>query len=90
MYRPKDAQDRIIHRLKISLGHLKKVISMVESDEYCIDILHQMQAVREGIKKIEDVVMANHLETCVADEIKKGNPKKAIMEVMSVLHKRSG
>lgn len=89
MYRPKDAQERIIHRLKISLGHLKKVVSMVESDEYCIDILHQMQAVREGIKKTEDVVMANHLESCVADEIKKGNSKKAIAEVMSVLNKRS-
>lgn len=90
MYRPKDTQERIVHRLQISLGHLKKVISMVEKDQYCIDVLHQMQALREGIKKTEDVVMANHLETCVADEIKKGNSKKAITEVMTVLVKRNG
>ncbi len=89
MYRPKDTQDRILHRLKISLGHLKKVMAMVEADEYCIDILHQMQALREAIKQTENVVMENHLATCVADEIKQGNSKHALAEVMSVLDKRN-
>lgn len=88
MYRPKNIQERILHRLKISLGHLKKVAAMVQSNEYCIDILHQMQALREAIKKTEDLVMANHLQTCVADDIKKGKSQKAISEVMSVLAKR--
>lgn len=90
MYRPKDTQERIAHRLKISLGQLKKVVKMVEDDQYCIDILHQSQALREAIKKTEDLVMANHMESCVADEIKNGNSKKAIAEVMSVLGKRNG
>ena len=44
-YRPKDTQERILHRLKISKGHLEKVIKMIEDDEYCIDVLHQMNAV---------------------------------------------
>lgn len=90
MYRPKDTQERILHRLQISLGHLEKVIAMVRADEYCIDVLHQMQAIREGIKKTERVVMENHLDSCVVDEIKKGNSKKAISEVMSVFGKRNG
>ena len=90
MYRAKDTQEAITHRLQISLGHLKKVLQMVKDDVYCIDVLHQMQAVREAIKQTEDLVMANHLESCVADEIKKGNSKKAISEVMSVLAKRNG
>ena len=90
MYRPKDTQERISHRLKISLGHLEKVIKMVQADEYCIDILHQLQALRQGVKSTEDLIMANHLESCVADEIKKGNSKTAISEVMSVLQKRNG
>ncbi len=83
-YRPKDTQERILHRLKIARGHLGKVMQMVEDDQYCIDVLHQMQAVREAIKQTEDVVMANHLESCV------GASKKAISEVMSVLDKRHG
>lgn len=84
MYRPKDTQEAILHRLQISLGHLKKIISMVEEDKYCIDILHQMQAVREAIKQTEDVVMANHLKTCVKAS------KNAIEEIMSVVEKRHG
>lgn len=90
MYRPKNTQEAIIHRLQISLGHLEKVLQMVKDDTYCIDILHQMQAIREAIKQTEDEIMANHLESCVADEIKNGNSKKAISEVMSVLAKRNG
>lgn len=89
MYRPKNTQDRITHRLKISLGHLKKILTMVEEGQYCIDVLHQMQALREGIKKTEDVVMANHLQTCVADSIKKGNDKKVISEIMKIWTKSS-
>ena len=84
MYRPKDTQEAILHRLQISSGHLKKVISMVEEDKYCIDILHQMRAVREAIKQTEDVIMANHLKTCVKAS------KSAIDEIMSVVEKRHG
>ena len=37
-YRPKDSKERILHRLKIAQGHLKKVIQMVDDDAYCIDV----------------------------------------------------
>lgn len=89
MYRPKGTQDRILHRLKISLGHLKKVIQMTESDEYCIDILHQSQALRKALEETENLIMENHLQGCVADDIKAGNEKKAIAEIMSVIKKRN-
>lgn len=89
MYRPKDTQDRILHRLKISLGHLKKVLQMTESDQYCIDIIHQSQALRKALEETENLIMENHLETCVAADIKKGNEKKAIEEIMSVIKKRN-
>lgn len=90
MYRPKDTQERILHRLKISLGHLKKVISMVEGDQYCIDVLHQSQALRKAIEETENLVLENHLKSCVAADIRSGNEKKAVAEVMSVFMKRNG
>lgn len=89
MYRPKNTQDRILHRLKISLGHLKKVIQMTESDDYCIDILHQSQALRQALEQTENLIMENHLQSCVADDIRHGNEKKAIAEIMSVIKKRN-
>ncbi len=86
-YRPKDIQERILHRLKISKGHLEKVMKMVEEDHYCIDVLHQMQAIERAIKETEGVVLENHLKSCAADAIKNGNSKEAISEIMSVFEK---
>jgi DNA-binding FrmR family transcriptional regulator len=88
-YRPKDTQERILHRLKISKGHLEKVISMVEDDNYCIDVLHQMQAIEAAIKETEGVVLENHLKTCAADAIRKGRTNEAISEIMGVFEKKN-
>lgn len=88
-YRPKDTQERILHRLKIAKGHLKKVIQMVEEDVYCIDVLHQMEAVESGLKETGNVLLENHLSSCVADAIGKGRKKEAIAEIMQVFRKNS-
>ena len=87
-YRPKDTQERILHRLKIARGHLNKVIQMVEEDCYCINVLHQMQAVGSGLKETENLLLENHLKTCVAESIAKGNKDEAIAEVMEVFKKK--
>lgn len=82
MYRPKDTQERILHRLKISLGQLRRVLTMVAADEYCIDILHQSQAVQKALKEVDALILDNHLRSCVAQAIKKGKDKEVIDEVM--------
>lgn len=89
MYRPKDTQERILHRLKIARGHLDKVIRMAENDEYCIDVLHQSQAVQAALKETDSVILENHLRTCVSDSMKSGNQEKAIKEVMEVFKKKN-
>lgn len=88
MYRPKDMQERIAHRLKISRGHIDKVIEMVEKDEYCINVIHQSQAIQKALKGIDLLLMEHHLKSCVADAIQKGENEKAVAEVMSVLKKK--
>ena len=86
-YRPKDTQERILHRLKIARGHLNKVIKMVEDDCYCIDVLHQMQAVESAVSETEGVVLENHLKTCAADAIREGKQEEAIREIMTIFKK---
>lgn len=88
-FKPKDTNERILHRLKIARGHLEKVIQMKETDAYCIDILHQIQAVQEGLKGTGNLILENHLKTCVSEAIKKGNSDEAIAEVMEVFTKKS-
>jgi DNA-binding FrmR family transcriptional regulator len=86
-YRPKDTQERIVHRLKISKGHLEKVIAMIENDAYCIDVLHQMNAIQSGLKETGNVVLENHLKGCVSDAINNGKKDEAIAEIMEVFKK---
>lgn len=87
-YRPKDTQERITHRLKIAQGQLKKVISMVENDEYCIDVLHQSQAVQQALKETDNLILENHLQKCAAEAIRKGETKEAINEIMQVFKRQ--
>ncbi|MBI1982482.1 MAG: metal-sensitive transcriptional regulator [Candidatus Levybacteria bacterium] len=84
MYRPKNVQERILHRLKIARGHLNKVIKMVEEQDYCIDVIHQSQAVQSALKEADSLTLENHLKTCAADAIQKGNAKRAVGELMEV------
>jgi len=80
-------QATIVNRLKIAEGHLKKVREMVEKNAYCIDVLHQSQAVEAALKEIDSLILNNHLNTCVVDAIKKGKSKEVIDEVMAVFKK---
>ena len=86
-YKPKDTHERILHRLKISKGHLEKIIKMVEDDTYCIDVLHQMQAVESGLKETNNLVLENHLKTCAIDAIREGRQEEAIGEIMTIFKK---
>lgn len=88
-YKPKDTQERILHRLKIARGHLDKVIKMVEDHDYCIDVLHQSQAVQKAIKETDNVILENHLKTCVSDAISEGKKDEAISEIMQVFKKNT-
>lgn len=87
---PKDTSLKrlLLHRLKIAHGHLARVITMVDKDEYCIDVIHQSIAVEKAIKSINRDILKNHLQTCVAAEMKIGNSKEVIEEVMRVVEKQ--
>ncbi|MBI5452937.1 metal-sensitive transcriptional regulator [Candidatus Gottesmanbacteria bacterium] len=78
----------MLHRLKIAKGHLEKVIKMVEDNKYCIDILHQSQAIQAGLKETDNLMLENHLRGCVADAIGKGKKDEAISEIMQVFKKK--
>ncbi len=88
--RDKSVEHTILHRMKIARGHLDRVVQMVEDGHYCIDVIHQSLAVQAALKQIDELVLRNHMETCVATEIKKGNAREVIDEVMKVMEKKNG
>ncbi|OFW85327.1 MAG: hypothetical protein A3F22_00835 [Candidatus Magasanikbacteria bacterium RIFCSPHIGHO2_12_FULL_41_16] len=83
----KNTQERILHRLKISLGHMKKVLKMVEDGKYCVDVIHQSKAVQKALKEVDHLILENHLNTCAAKAIRAGKEKKAIAEIMGIIKK---
>lgn len=89
MYKPKDTRERIIHRLKISKGHLNKIIKMVEDECYCIDILNQSRAVQSALKEADSLLLRDYLKLCVSDIAKKKKSDKAILEVVQVFKRIS-
>lgn len=86
-YTPKDTQEKILHRLQIAKGHLQKVIQMVETGQYCIDVIHQSQAVQRALEEADDVLLEKHLQTCVVNHIKNGEADTSIAEIMNVFKK---
>lgn len=86
--RDKSLKRLLVHRLKITCGHLDKVIEMVEGDEYCVDVLNQSRAVQQALKKIDEVMLENHLKCCATQAIKNGN-NGVVEEIMKVFRKTS-
>lgn len=62
---------------------------MVEEDEYCIDVLHQSQAIQKALKETDKLMLENHLKTCVSEAIASGKRDEAVAEVLEVFEKQS-
>ncbi len=62
--------ENTLRRLKTIDGHLKGIIRMVEEDVYCIDIIHQIQAVEAALNKVSGQILEKHLNSCVITAIK--------------------
>lgn len=82
----KNNKKETLRRLRIIEGHLDKVVKMVEEEKYCIDILQQSLAVQNALKKVDGLILDEHLHKCVSEAFKKGkNPKeKSIKELLKV------
>jgi len=75
---------KLMRRLKIIEGQVRGLQEMVEKDIYCIDIITQTSAIKQALSGVEDVLMENHLGTCAIEQIKKGQEKKAVGEILKV------
>ncbi|MDP9249606.1 MAG: metal-sensitive transcriptional regulator, partial [bacterium] len=58
--------------------------NMIDKDTYCIDVITQTSAVKQGLSNIEDILMEGHLGHCVVNQIKSGETAKARGEILKV------
>lgn len=63
----------LINRLNRIEGQVRGIKNMLENDAYCTDILIQVSAVNAALNSFNKELLANHIHTCVVDDIKNGN-----------------
>lgn len=77
---------KLIHRLNRIEGQIRGIKGMVENNAYCPDILIQSAAVNAAINAFNKELLANHIRTCVADDIRSGKDE-VIDELVVTLQK---
>ena len=76
----------LIRRLNWIEGQIRGIKGMVEKDAYCIDILTQVSAANCALNSFTKVLLANHIKSCVAEDIREGNDEK-LDELVKTLQK---
>ena len=76
----------LLNRLSRIEGQVRGVRSMLENDAYCIDILTQVSAINAALNSFNKVLIANHIRTCVKENIQAGNDE-VVEELVSTLQK---
>ena len=84
--RSREEYRRLIHRLNRIEGQIRGIRGMVEKNAYCPDILVQSAAVTAAMNAFNRELLANHIRTCVADDIRAGNDE-VVDELLKTLQK---
>lgn len=84
--RSDDEYKKLINRLNRIEGQIRGIKGMVEKSAYCPDILIQVAAANAALNAFTKELLANHIKTCVANDIREGNDE-TIDELVSVLQK---
>ncbi len=76
----------LIHRLNRVEGQIRGIKGMVERDAYCIDVLTQVAAANAALNSFTKVLLANHIKTCVTNDILAGK-EETVDELVAMLQK---
>lgn len=78
-------KDVLKKRLARALGHLNAVYKMVDDEKYCIDVLNQLKAVQSALDKTAQLMLKQHLETCVVEAVKADDSARVMDELWQLL-----
>ncbi len=81
-----DEQKALINRLSRIEGQIRGIKGMVEENAYCTDILMQVSAVTAALNSFNKELLAEHIKTCVSDDIRAGKDE-TVDELVATLQK---
>ena len=71
--RTAELQADVQKRLNRAIGQLNGVKAMIDDNRYCGDVLTQLAAVESAVRRVSEMLLAEHMRTCVGEEIRAGN-----------------
>lgn len=83
----KELKSKIERQLKVIEGQVRGLQKMVDEEKYCVDIITQSSAVRSALSAVEDLMLENHLSEHVIHQMKQGQEKKAVSEIINIFKK---
>lgn len=84
--RSEEEYKSLIHRLNRIEGQIRGIKGMVENNAYCTDIITQVAAANAALNSFNKVLLANHIKTCVAEDIKAGKTE-TVDDLLATLQK---
>lgn len=75
-------------RLNRAIGQLNGVKSMLDENRYCGDVLIQLAAAQSAVRSVSEMVLKNHMETCVVEQIQQGRTE-VVDEVLGLMRRFS-
>ena len=88
-----DEKKKLNNRLRRVIGQVEAVGRMIEDEEYCVDILMQLSAATGALGKVGQIVLEQHIKTCVNDAIESGNTTdrdEKLEELIEIFRKYAG
>ena len=81
-----EEKKNLINRMNRIIGSLNGIKDMINNDRYCDDILIQLSAVDKSIKSLANIILDNHMHTCLIEHIE--NKDYEIVDEIVDLFKR--
>ena len=85
-HRTEEEKKALVNRLSRLEGQIRGIRGMIEKDAYCTDILMQASAVSAAINAFNKELLASHIRSCVADDIRAGRDE-VVDELVNTLQK---
>lgn len=85
---PRDEKDRkqLQNRINRIIGQLNGIKGMIDDNRYCGDILIQIGAVESALQSLGYIILQDHMQTCVVEEVRNGN-EEILAEAIELIKK---
>ena len=84
--RKEEDKKKLINRISRLIGQMNGIKIMIENDRYCDDVLIQLSAIDKSIKSLANVILDDHIHTCLLNDIKEGK-EESLDEIVELFRR---